>query len=170
MTPNQPQPAPPLAPIGSTFEMMGFLFECVGHDVDNRGNTVERPGKCLGRAPKQSKRSGHGMVATPATTTVRASNVQPAPPLSSATQPTAPRRQKARRFKATPRGGYRGYQRFQKKPPPLVIHQESWSTANWVALIAVITLIVAGIWLSNVGNEQAKWRSIEAAANAVKGR
>jgi hypothetical protein len=41
---------------------------------------------------------------------------------------------------------------------------------QWLGLIAVLALIVAGLWLSNAGAEQKKWDSIEAAARAVRPR
>jgi hypothetical protein len=161
MNPNQPKP---VAPIGGTFEMAGYIFECVGHDVDRHGNTIERPGKRLGKAPKapkQNKRTGHSVAGTPTLSTVTATTAEPSPPLT----PAVPRQRKARR---TPAQRYE-YRRFrQQRPPDLKIVNEPWGAGQWAALIVVLALIVAGLWFYSVGSEQQKWRDIEGAARAVQ--
>ena len=150
MTPQQPQAAPPLVPVGGEMILLGHRFQVVGHSMDKNGNAVEIPGKHLGPAPRQSKRAGQAAVA-PTEPTAHAPTSGP-----QLTPPAAPRRLKPRRYKA-PRGDCR---RFQKKPPPLVIVNEPWTLANWVGLIVVLALIVAAIWLSSAGSEQHKWDSI----------
>jgi hypothetical protein len=47
---------------------------------------------------------------------------------------------------------------------------EPWTAGQWLALIVVLALVVAGIWIYNQGTEQRKWSDIEAAAKAVQRR
>jgi hypothetical protein len=160
---TQPQAAPTLVEIGGQFELAGYHFECVGYDVDRHGKTVERPGRCLGRVPKQNKRTGHSVAVAPKPTTAYAPTAQSSPPLT-----PAPRPRKARSpRRAKPRCSY---QRFPKRPPPLKIVQEPWSIGQWATLVVVIAVIVGGLWLWSLGSEQRKWDSIEAAARAVQRR
>jgi len=172
VTPNQPPAAPPLVPIGGQIELLGMTFEVVDHTTDARGNTIEVPGKCLGKAPKKSnKHSGQRMADAPTLNTATAPSL-PAVPLTPAavqppaTQPAAPRQRTPRRAKAA----RRDYRRFPQKPPPLVIVNEPWTAGHWAALIVVLALVVAGIWLSSAGAEQKKWERIEGAARAIQGR
>ena len=174
MTPNQPN-APPLTPIGEAFELVpGALYECVGHQVDRNGKLAEVPGRYLGKAPKtpkQNKHSGQRMADAPTINTAIAPSL-PAVPLTPAavqppaTQPAAPRQRTPRRAKAA----RRDYRRFPQKPPPLVIVNEPWTAGQWAALIVVLALVVAGLWLSSAGAEQKKWERIEGAARAIQGR
>jgi hypothetical protein len=138
-----------------------MTFEVVDHTTDARGNTVEVPGKCLGKAPKKSnKHSGQRMADAPTLNTATAPSL-PAVPLT----PAAPRQPKPRR-----RPPRRDYRRFPQKPPPLVIVNEPWTAGQWAALIVVLALVVAGLWLSSAGAEQKKWERIEGAARAIQGR
>jgi hypothetical protein len=114
----------------------------------------------LGKAPKQDERAGHSVAVALTPSMAHAPTAQSSPPLT----PVSPR--KARRAKAA-RGDYR---RFRQKPPPLVIVNEPWTAGEWGALIVVLALIVAGLWLYNAGAEQRKWDNIEAAARAVQRR
>jgi hypothetical protein len=84
----------------------------------------------------------------------------PGPQLTSS-QPRPARRQRK------PRSVCR---RFQRKPPPLVIVNEPWGVGEWLALIVVMALVVAGLWLWGAGSEQRKWDRIEGAARAVERR
>ena len=59
---------------------------------------------------------------------------------------------------------------LQRKPPPLIIVNEPWGVGQWLALIVVLVLIVAGIWIYNAGAEQKKWDQIESAAKADERR
>ena len=114
----------------------------------------------LGKAPKQNMRTGQSVADALNIATAIAPTAQSSPLLT-------PRRQrKARRPRAT-RGGY---QRFRPKPPPLVIVNEPWTAGQWLALIVVLALIVAGLWFYNEGGEQRKWQSIEATSRAIQGR
>src|SRR5580704_8180429 len=77
------------------------------------------------------------------------------------TQPSAVARTTAAprpcgRRRRTARGDYR---RFQHKPPPLVIHEEPASLSVWMIRLVIVALVVAGLWLWNLGAEQRKWES-----------
>ena len=111
-------------------------------------------------APQQNKRAGQVVVA-PMHHTAHA--LTPSPPLT----PAAPRQRKPRR---TPAQRYEYRRSRRQKPPPLVIVNEPWTVGQWGALIVVLALIVAGLWLYNAGAEQKKWDSIEAAARACQRR
>ena len=162
MTPNQPQAAPPLVPVGGEIILGGYRFEVVAHTTDKDGKAVELPGRALGRAPKapkQNKLAGQAVVV-------------PALPVTHALTPSqpksTPRPRKARAPRRTP--AQRWVQQHQPKPPPLVVVNEPWGAGQWFGLLAVLTLIVAAIWLSNQGSEAKKWESIEATARAIRGR
>ena len=173
-----------ITPIGGEIILMGYRFEVASHSFDRNGRPVEVPGTCRGRATKeQIAEQANRNKPTGPVAVVPARPVTHAPtssrPLTSAVTtaitPTPARQQKARKYKARPRGGnggggYGGYSRFQPKPPPLIIHQEPWTAGQWGALIVVLGLIVAGLWLANAGSEDAKWKSIGAAARAVQPR
>ena len=60
--------------------------------------------------------------------------------------------------------------RFHRRPPPLVIVNEKWTAAEWLSLIIVLALAVAGIWLWSSGTEARKWKKIEATSRAIQGR
>jgi len=194
---EQPQ-APALVEIGGEIILKGYRFTVVAHSTDNAGHPVEVPGDCLGRAskeqiakPKQAGRarvaSAHNPTMAPAPTVVPAPPTTPtaapaAPTASTAPTPATPPARTTQQAKpqqamqqAKPRAIRRHYSRrhypqFPQKPPPLKIVNEPWPLCNWIALIVVLALVVAGIWLSNAGSERTKWDSIEAAARAVRGR
>jgi hypothetical protein len=153
---------PPLVPVGGEIILVGHRFEVVGHSVDKNGNAVEVPGKHLGPAPKASKtrRTVQSVAIAPALPIANAPTAECSPPL------TPPRPRKARRPRAS-RGDCR---RFQPKPRPIVVVNEPWSARQWLGLIVVLALIVAGIWFSNQGSEARKWERIEDAAKAVERR
>ena len=185
---NQPNSAPPLVEIGGTIELMGHLFVVASHTTDSRGNTVEVPGICIGKAPKTkttkpNKRSGPTVASAPTFTTAPAPTTVPAPPITPAPAPpttpraapttaaTTPASQPQRKARVRkPRAAWGGSRRFEPKPPPLQIVYEPWPIGNWVGLIVVIGLIVAGLFAWNAGNEGQKWSRIEGAARAVQPR
>ncbi len=94
--------------------------------------------------------------------TANAPTAQSSPPFT----PASPRPRKARRTR-TARGDY---PRFHRRPPPLVIVNEKWTAAEWLSLIIVLALAVAGIWLWSSGTEARKWKKIEATSRAIQGR
>ena len=151
---------PPLVPVGGEIVLVGHRFQVIAHSIDKNGRPVEVPGKHLGPAPreKRNKHSGQRMAEAPTISTAIAPSL-PAVPLKS------PRLRKARRSRP---GG--SYHRYQPKPRPITIVNEPWGAGQWLALIIVLALIVAGIWFSNQGSEAKKWQSIESAAKAVEGR
>lgn len=153
-------PSPPLAPIGGTIELAGHLFEVTGHATDRLGRPCEVPGRCLGKATKQTKRAGHSVVATPQTPSVSAPTAPSSPPLT----PSSPR--KARR----PRASHSSYGRYRPKPPPLVIHQEPASLGVWLCRLAVAALVVAALVLWGQGSEARKWRTPSTSATTPQRR
>jgi hypothetical protein len=52
----------------------------------------------------------------------------------------------------------------------LVLVNEPWTAGQWLALIVVLALVVAALWLWSTGSESRKWSDIEAAAKAVQRR
>jgi hypothetical protein len=180
MTPNQSQLAPPLTPIGEAFELVpGALYECVGHTIDCNGRPAEIPGRYVGPTGRKRKpRAAPAAAPPPIPNTHAGQTAAVAPTLPMAHAPAVssvlttpvkaafPPRPKYRKPRAT-RGDYR---RFHQPRPELKLVYEPMSAAaiwGWVALAAVI---VAGLWIANSGGEAEKWRSIHAAAEAVKGR
>jgi len=166
VTPKQPQPGPPLTPIGGEIILMGYRFRVAAHSFDHKGHPVEVPGACIGRASKeqiaeQNKPAGHNVPITLNQPMAHARTAEPSRQIT-----PAPRRQKPRRYKAS-RGDWR---RFQKRPPPLKIVYEPTSAAAIWGWVVAIALVVAGIWLYNSGSEQAKWKTIEAASKAGQRR
>ncbi|MEI8371851.1 MAG: hypothetical protein WCJ35_03345 [Planctomycetota bacterium] len=166
----------------NTMELGGYLFEVAGSTTDFRGNATSIPGKCLGKAPKttnQNTRSGCSVASALTPTVASAPTESPAPQLTEGTEHGAGNRTKrgghpavrrssphARRS-SQPRGDYR---HFRQKPPPLIIVNEPWTAANWAALIVVLALVVAGIWLSNVGAEQRRFDKLDGAYQATQRR
>ena len=139
---NQTQGARPLTPIGSTFVLAGHIFECIGHTLDRNGRQAEIPGRCIGKAPRQTKRGGQA--ANVPTINTALAPPTPAPPFT----PVSTRPRKTRRPRA-PRGDYR---RFRPKPPPLIIKQEPWTLGNWAGLIIVLALVAAS-WALGAGHQ-----------------
>ena len=161
----------------ATIELAGFLFEVAITTTDANGNSVAIPGKCLGRAPKSlepkspepNKRSGQAAVAlTPSM--AHAPATAPARRPSSAVSPAPARPRKARSQSTARRTPAQRWQPRYQKPPPLIVKTEPMSAGAVWGWVVAIALVVAGIWLMNVGNEEAKWRSVEATAKAIRGR
>jgi hypothetical protein len=155
MSTNQ-QPA--LPPIGGTMELAGNLFAVASHTTDAKNRTIAIPGKWLGKV-KPNKQAEQSVVATPTLPTVSALTT-PGLPLTSAPRP------KARRARAA-KGGY---QRFQRKPPPLNIVYEPTPIASKLVTLAIVVVIGAIIWLMSAGSEARKWDAISGAAKAIQRR
>ena len=156
---SEPATAAPV-PIGGEIILMGRRFEVAGHTTDIRGRIVEIPGKYLGPALK-IKTAARSAVPLSAPAAAAAS----ADPVA---QSTAASRK--RKLRATPAQRWQQRQASRQKPPPLQIVYEPWPLGNWIALIVVLGLVVAGIALSSAGSEGRKWEQIEGAARAVQPR
>lgn len=158
-------PASPLVPIGSEIILAGHRFEVVSHATDRFGRPCEVPGRCLGKASReqiaaQTKRAGQNVVAAPQAPSACSPTVSPSPPNTPARKP----RQRHRRV----RQGRQGSQPYQKKPPPLVIHEEPASIAGKLVTLAIVLVLAAIVWFWSQGSQQAKWEKIGGAAGAVQ--
>ena len=142
--PSQPPPQPnnqPSTPSGPTIAS--------AHSLNTASTPITVPARRL------SSTGSPASTASPA----------PARPRKARSQSTA-RRTPAQRWQQQHQSRYHRYQ----KPPPLIVKTEPMSAGAVWGWVIAIALAIGAIWLMNAGNEEAKWRSVEATAKAIRGR
>jgi hypothetical protein len=116
-----------ITPIGQPFDLMGQLFECVGHTTDRSGKPAEIPGKHLGPTPK-----GWKAATTPGTAS-QATIAFKAPKTPTAQHKPAVRRQ---------RGDFRP-RKYTDPPKERVVVQQAANPLGAIGLVLAIAALFA---------------------------
>ena len=161
--------------------------KCLGKATKARANQPSQPAPQPNTQPSTPSgpniASAHSLntASTPITVPARrlsstgspASTASPAParPRKARSQSTA-RRTPAQRWQQRHQQQQRWQPRYNRyqKPPPLIVKTEPMSAGAVWGWVIAIALAIGAIWLMNAGNEEAKWRSVEATAKAIRGR